>query len=77
VLQRPLAAFDLSKHQPRVVRAVEDALMSVPLKKGEYGRFRTARHFSEHLGELTGKISEQTKLRFAEIFGRLNAFLAG
>ena len=77
VLQRPLTAFDLSKHQPRVVRAVEDAFMSVPLKKGEFGRFRAARYFSEHLGELAGKISEQTKLRFAEIFGRLNMFLGG
>jgi energy-coupling factor transporter ATP-binding protein EcfA2 len=74
-LRRPLSEKDLSAQVPRVLRAIEEVLQREPLKQGEFGHFRPARYFSEHLTDLAPGISTVTKLRFANAFERLNALL--
>ena len=61
---------------PRALRAIEEVLQKRPLKKGEFGHFRPARYFLEHLGVLAPKLSQATKERFEKAFVRLNALLA-
>lgn len=65
----------LNTHLPRTVKAIDEYLTAHPLKSGEFGHFRPARHFAENLGALTPKISEETKARFEAAFEKLNALL--
>jgi hypothetical protein len=75
VLQRPLAAADLDARVPGILRALQAVLQREPLKHGEFGHYRPARYFSEHLDDLVPCISNATKERFAGAFERLNALL--
>jgi hypothetical protein len=75
VLRRPLREKDLRAQIPRVLRAIDELLRRQPLKQGEFGHFRPARHFSENLADLAPGISAATKLRFTNAFERLNALL--
>ncbi|MGO9267193.1 MAG: ATP-dependent nuclease [Candidatus Binataceae bacterium] len=74
-LKRPFAVGDLNVNLPRVVRAIDELLDKEPLKKGEFGHFRPARYFSEHLVELAPHISAATKERFVAAFESLNRLL--
>ena len=74
-LKRPLAVNDLNAHLPRVLRAIDEVLQREPLKQGQFGHFRPARYFSEHLEDLAPNIASSTKERFAKAFEGLNALL--
>jgi hypothetical protein len=74
-LKHPLKIDDLNAKVPRVLRAIEEMLAKEPLKVGTFGHYRPARYFSEHLAELTPKISAETKARFASAFDALNGLL--
>jgi predicted ATP-dependent endonuclease of OLD family len=76
VLQRPLTTGDLNVRIPRILRALEDVLRSEPLKHGEFGHYRPARYFSEHLADLAPFICKTTKERFVSAFECLNALLS-
>lgn len=70
-----LTASKVNPRVPRVVKAIEAHLASSPLKAGQFGHFRPARYFSENLNVLTPSISDDTKQRFEDLFGKLNALL--
>ncbi len=65
----------LNANEPRIVRAIESWLGDHPLKFGEFGHYRPARYFSENVGALWPKVSEETKERFVAAFEHLNGLL--
>lgn len=74
-LSSPLLLSDLNQSIPRVLVSIEDALRKTPLKSGEFGHYRPARYFTEHLETVKDQIDLNTKTRFEEAFKRLNALL--
>ena len=74
-LAKPIDMASLNPKEPRVLRAIEVFLTGSPLKSGSFGHYRPARYFTENIGELWPKVSDETKDRFEAIFESANAFL--
>ncbi|MER8541128.1 ATP-binding protein [Mesorhizobium sp. M1334] len=66
---------NLNAKLPRTVKAIEKYLERYPLNYGEFGHFRPARYFTEHLETLTTSVSDNTKTRFETAFKKINSLL--
>jgi predicted ATP-dependent endonuclease of OLD family len=74
-LTKPIAESDLPQH-PRILARIAKYLEGNPLKTGgTVTHYRIARYFAEHIGDLIGKISDDTLNRFEEAFKALNTLV--
>lgn len=75
-LAKPIAASDLDQKHPRVLVRLERYFDSHPLKGGlEFSHYRPSRYFSENLGALKKRVSDETLGRFEAAFKAVNALL--
>ncbi|WP_230483752.1 ATP-dependent nuclease [Sphingomonas sp. Leaf21] len=74
-LSAKITKSKLNAKEPRTLRAIEAWLAENPLKSGSFGHYRPARYFSDNLGKLWPKVSDETKDRFETAFKHLNGLL--
>ena len=74
-LEKPVSTAALNAREPRTVKALEAYLEDVPMKDGGFSHYRPARYFSERAGELWGRLPEETKSRFEQLFKDVNELL--
>jgi len=74
-LSSEISIGDLNDKVPRVLKAIEQYLLTHPMKTGSFGHYRPARYFTENLKELTGGISAETMDRFDVLFKAVNKLL--
>ena len=67
---------DLSMSHPRILRRIEEYLEENPLPGNvSFNHYRPARYFSENIGALTDKLSDEDLGRFQLAFDALNSLL--
>lgn len=72
-----IAAADLPKSHPRMVKRIEESLAKVPLPKGaSFSHYVPAKYFSVNLASLAENIPEPDLARFQQVFDVLNGLLA-
>jgi hypothetical protein len=74
-LPEKITKTKLNVKEPRTLRAIEAWLADNPMKSGSFGHYRPARHFTEQIGKLWPKVSDETKERFEAAFVHLNSLL--
>lgn len=74
-LPAKITKMKLNAKEPRTLRAIEAWLAQNPLKSGSFGHYRPARYFSENLGKLWPKVSDEARDRFEAAFKHLNGLL--
>jgi hypothetical protein len=74
-LSTPIDTCKLNLKIPRILVSLEQYICDHPLKSGQFHHYRPARYFNENIKELTKKIPDDVKKRFADAFDALNALL--
>lgn len=74
-LPEKITKTKLNAKEPRTLRAIEAWLADNPMKSGSFGHYRPARYFTEQIGKLWPKVSDETKDRFEAAFKHLNGLL--
>lgn len=71
-----LTVDHLTKGPPRILIRLEKYFKNNPLPNGaQFNHYRPARYFSDNIGSLGNKLSEQTFARFEQAFSTLNKLL--
>ncbi|MCB8879767.1 AAA family ATPase [Acidisoma cellulosilytica] len=74
-LASKITPVNLNQNVPRTLRAIDAWLADNPMKSGSFGHYRPARYFTEQLGTLWPKVSDETRNRFEAAFKHLNGLL--
>ncbi|HQR05675.1 MAG TPA: AAA family ATPase [Gemmatales bacterium] len=73
---KKVQAADLTSKLPRILSRLEEHFEKSPMTgKVGFNHYRPARYFSENVGKLANKLSDESLNRFEEAFKRLNALL--
>jgi hypothetical protein len=70
----PLERSDLKSKAPRILVKLDEYFAANPLPQ-RFSHYRPARYLHEKLDVFAGKISAETKERFARAFADLNSLL--
>ena len=71
-----IALNDLPDDHPRILRRLEQHLVTAPLPDGAtFNHYRPARYFAENIGSLVAQLTDQELGRFEQAFKTLNALL--
>ena len=74
-LASPIDPTKLNANEPRTLKAIETYLEANPLKSGSFSHYRPARYLSEQIHALWGRMSDDAKNRFEDVFKTLNRCL--